>query len=952
MNNTIIKRACVMATVFTAMTQASAIAPLSGPVRMTQPDGTPLTVTITGNEHRAVYRSLDGYLLLPASDGTLCYAVFDGNGEPIASEVAASDEEQRNTDASALLRSIDREEVLSRYTERLRQADLSRSTGASMRMPRRRNKITDYPASGKQKVLVILAQFADIKFYRPDPFSDISRMLNEKGYSENGSTGSVRDYFIDNSCGKYEPEMVVYGPVTLPQNMEYYGAPSSTGNDSRPEQMVSDACKLLDREINFNDYDLDDDGYIDNVYLFYPGYSQADGANPNTIWPHASYAWSKTHSEFDGVRLDHYACSNELDMLSNQLVNIGTFCHEFTHVLGLPDFYSTDYSHALHPDSWSLMANGGRNNDGRTPPYMSAYERYSLGWLEPEELTAGEEEVILPPISENKAYIVRSLANHNEFYMFENRQLHGWDKYAPGEGLLVWHIDYDEATWRSNTVNNVSDHQRVDLVEADGIASSNSRSGDSFPGTADIREFTSSSRPAFVTWNGASYHIGLYNIDVDDEGNVTFNVISDKESLPDVTGVNATDASPVGFTASWNKVAGATSYVIEVYTKTVAGTSVVKHHAAGYRSKIVGDTDSEVVTGLEPSTDYFCIVRAMGGGLIGNYSAETKVTTLDRDFRFEIPITDLPADVTKSAFTARWQPLEGAESYSVSVYELSFDDETIYHNDFSGDIVTPEGWSATPGCTINKFYGGEAQPALTMSGNLLIQSPGDNRDIQSVSFWCRGLSSGWDDVNEITISGYCGQGEWIELRKIWPVTTESSGEIITLSKKDLFTPVHSIRIGFNRPYGSGTLLIDDIDVKHMRSTATVLPAYDNVDAGKELSMHIDGLKPSTSYRYIVTASDGTMLSKPSRPVDIITADASAISSETTDCTTMAVSTEGRSLLLINRTCTDESVAVYTATGSMVGRVTVESCSSARFDLPNEGIYIISYSSGATKIAVR
>lgn len=80
----------------------------------------------------------------------------------------------------------------------------------------------------------------------------------------------------NNSSGQYQPEMVVYGPVTLPQNMAYYGAPSAAGaNDSHPAEMIRDACQLLDDEIDFREYDLDGDGYIDNVYLFYPGYSQA-----------------------------------------------------------------------------------------------------------------------------------------------------------------------------------------------------------------------------------------------------------------------------------------------------------------------------------------------------------------------------------------------------------------------------------------------------------------------------------------------------------------------------------------------------------------------------------------------------------------------------------------------------------------------------------------------------
>lgn len=251
-------------------------------------------------------------------------------------------------------------------------------------------------------------------------------------------------------------------------------------------------------DIDFSEYDNDGDGFVDSIFIFYAGYGENEGAPSWTIWPHSAelYSMYNLDLQFDGVRIDKYACSNELRGKSGQnLTGIGTFVHEYSHVLGLMDHYPTLLANReVSPGEWDVMDMGSYNNEGHTPPAYNSFERYTLGWLNPRRLT-GPENVVLNPILESNEAVCIQTDKEEEFFLFENRQNSGWDAYLPGHGMLVWHVDYDPELWELNHINNVSTHQNFDLVEADGIYGSGSRNGDPFPGTDNVRSFTSESNP-------------------------------------------------------------------------------------------------------------------------------------------------------------------------------------------------------------------------------------------------------------------------------------------------------------------------------------------------------------------------------------------------------------------------------------------------------------------------
>ena len=371
----------------------------------------------------------------------------------------------------------------------------------------KRAAMAAYPLNVAPRGLVILVNFADVAFETEK--AEMDSMLTGEDYNRNysytyrgrtynvNSKGSARQYFYDSSHGQYNPQFDVVGPVTISKNMAYYGKNNSYGDDSYPEKVIDEACKLADSEcgIDFSQYDNDKDGYVDFVFVIYAGYGEADGGDSNTIWPHSWYLQTAAgiNCKLDGKTVDLYACGNELDYYSKKHTGIGTFCHEFSHVLGLPDLYVTNNASHNTLNEWDIMDYGPYNNEGNTPPAYSAYERFFMGWLQP-RLIVNPENVELKDLQENnEALLISSTDQHNligndpnptTFYMLENRQQESWDEHLPGHGLMLTKIQYNYNRWYQNTVNNSSSKMGVDLVEANGKASNSGKATDLFPAGA------------------------------------------------------------------------------------------------------------------------------------------------------------------------------------------------------------------------------------------------------------------------------------------------------------------------------------------------------------------------------------------------------------------------------------------------------------------------------------
>lgn len=366
---------------------------------------------------------------------------------------------------------------------------------------------------GVRPIPVILVEFSDVKFKIADPTTRFDAMLNEQGYSRDGATGSVRDYYYDNSDGTFTPVFEVFGPVTLSKKMSHYGS-----RDDDAVLAVQEGCTLLDGEIDFSRYDSNGDGYVDMLLMYYAGYNEAEGASASTIWPHQ---WELTDAgiylKLDGKQIDSYFCTSELQGTSGaRMCAIGSTCHEFAHSLGLPDFYDTDYE--KHGEcgglyEFSNMCSGCYNNSSRTPPWFNAIERTFLGWMTDSdipELPSGSVEI--PPVHKSIAYQSQTDVE-GEFFVYECRDGSGWDAPLP-QGMLVYHADRSKAlllggvtpyehwyNWHDyNMINAYGNHPCFYIVPAADQSSlmyyAYNRSDFMFPGSKKVTTYEP------VDWNG------------------------------------------------------------------------------------------------------------------------------------------------------------------------------------------------------------------------------------------------------------------------------------------------------------------------------------------------------------------------------------------------------------------------------------------------------------------
>jgi M6 family metalloprotease-like protein len=539
---------------FSATISMQAVPAYPGALTQKQPDGSTLTYYLRGDEHFHAKYSTDGYMLRENNEGALCYVTKSDDGSVLLTSQFAHNVGERGAVEKSFLKNVTKIEFSSQYS------------GTVSKVARAPKRILDgtFPTKGNIRGLILLVEFSDNSFYKTHTQSLYKRIMNDSDYTDNGATGSARQYFIDQSMGQFVPDYDVVGPIKLTKPESYYGANASDGSvDANAPYMVQEACQYAHDSlgVDFSKYDNNGDGAVDFVYVIYAGYGEAYGAPSTTIWPHSSSIWSLGISlQLDGKYVGDYACSCELRGTSGSSIDgVGTFCHEFGHVLGLPDLYNTSTSDA-ELGSWDIMASGSYNNDTQTPPAYSAFERYSLGWMSYKDIDTPMRKMFLPELTKNNVAYRLTTKNENEYFILENRQRIGWDYYQGGKGLMITHVNYDASIWANNTVN-VGSKPHVDIVEADGTQGDYSASGDLFPGKNNVTSFTDYTTPNSLTWDGDTINKPLTNI-LNQNDTVYFDFKKDKLDIPAV--LDATEVTDSSFVANWNSVEGANSYRLEV----------------------------------------------------------------------------------------------------------------------------------------------------------------------------------------------------------------------------------------------------------------------------------------------------------------------------------------------------------------------------------------------------
>ena len=542
-------------------------------VRVAQPDGTVVTVKTVGDEFYHYKSTSDGIPVVRGEDGFYRYAELSATGLVVAGNVIARDSSMRSVSDKAYLTSLSEKKISQKLFSRrnLRKQQLQNNIT---------RRVTQATAGDDVHGLVLLVQFSDKKFSSVGTQQAFDEMMNKEGYDYMGAIGSARDYFISQSGGLFQPTFDVVGPITLDNTMAYYGANDYSGQDVRPDEMVIDACKKSESTVDFTIYDRDNDGFVDLVYVIYAGYGESsdiDGSLENAIWPHAWYIYqgAQKRVSVDGKYLDAYACSAVL--LGNSGTTrdgIGTFCHEYSHTLGLPDFYDTSgVTSNYGMGTWSLMDYGCYNgpdsdgdgySDGSVPVGYTAYEREFCGWITIEELTAPSSVTLENLADSKKAYKIVS-SDKDQYFTLENRQQTGWDRYMASAGLMIVKVDYDQSVWDYNTVNNESIRQRMTIMPADNKYSEYNEDGDLYPYNGNT-SFTDDSRPAAKTNTGLKLGKPVTNI-AQDNGVITFDFMGGTPAVLAPVADVATHVTATGFTANWSSVENAASYTLQVDRK-------------------------------------------------------------------------------------------------------------------------------------------------------------------------------------------------------------------------------------------------------------------------------------------------------------------------------------------------------------------------------------------------
>jgi len=544
--------------------------------RVTQPDGSIISVRLVGDEYLHYNVTTDGYSLVRRDDGAYVYAQLNEEGQLAPTTMLAHDASERSTEESKYLAGVGR--LIPKPTVQAEQMRSRNQVQRSRTLGQKRAALYDY---SKFRGLVLLVEYNDCPFRYDDYSAIMEEMINADDYTGNSRTnisgygirctGSIRDYYRDNSGGLFVPTFDVVGPVKVNRSQYYINSMRNA------TQLMIDACTAADSLVNFSDYDVDDDGMVDMIYFIFSGLgSYIQGNDSRLLWPHQYDISYERNARKDGVFLGRYACSTELFGTNewSVLEGIGTMCHEFSHVLGLPDFYDTGNQYddeCVTPEAWSIMAEGADLNYGRTPCGFSLFERYALGFATPQVINEEGTYSLEPLHRSNTGYRLNTPVR-KEFFMIENRQNSNskWDSALPGHGMLIFRVDStNNAAWSFlNSVNDNPDHPYYELLRAGGVKSS--AGSDPFPGTRGVTTINNETSPNLKTWSGKTADLGFRHIR-ERAGVITFEAY------------NVNILTAISF--------GSDSYKLSVGTQLQL-TAMPEPESASYELSFVSDNDS------------------------------------------------------------------------------------------------------------------------------------------------------------------------------------------------------------------------------------------------------------------------------------------------------------------------------------------------------------------------
>ena len=498
-----------------------------GLIDFKQPDGNIVKIRMKGSESLKWAETEDGYTLLYDKVGNLVYAELDNKGDLVPSDFVATDIATRPADVIKRLQATSKRLTYS-------ASQLSMATQLRQVRAAQIETATKVSATGDIKMLVILVEFSDHYFQKSK--EDFNKLINQLNYTDGGRYGSVRDYFRECSFGQLDLVTDIVGIYRLSNTRAYYGANKSDGNDSRPVDVARDAIKAVNNDINFKDYDANNDGHVDGIHIIYAGPGEEAGGGSDCVWAH-SLTVPDGFTEADGVLISRYSCSPEIrGSGGNNITHIGVICHEIGHVLGTKDFYDTDYgTDGEYPGTgdWDIMGTGSWNAEGACPAHFNPYSKiYDFGWATAKTVGISSSQKL--SAKDKNSFIRINTTTSGEYFLLEYRAQSGFDSKIPGHGLMIYRATDNLSKRLDNRINATHKQQFYPVVAnasyalpTSTVASYGTVNATSapFPGTYNVTQITDDTSPSMKCWNGTATKLPISSISENRwEEYVTFDV--------------------------------------------------------------------------------------------------------------------------------------------------------------------------------------------------------------------------------------------------------------------------------------------------------------------------------------------------------------------------------------------------------------------------------------------
>ena len=596
-----------------------------------QPDGSRVVLRVKGDEHFAWTEDADGYTVV-RHKGWYKYAKLNattGRLAPTQHVVGQADPRalglQKRILPDPAIRALSRKNVPSR---------VSGDGASSSSLPQGATAPT-----GTVKNLVVLIRFSDHVGRSLPSQADMDVLFNAVGGDPAlAPTGSIRDVYYENSYGQMVLDSDVQPWVTV-SNTEAYYANGNSG-DSTLWQALREALDILDASINFDDYDQDNDGYIDSIAFIHSGYGAEWGGTdaygaPNTdrIWSHR-WAIQPSWQSNEGVRVfDYHISPGVWGISGSEIGRIGVIAHETGHFFGLPDLYDTNSS-GSGIGSWGLMANSWDfNGTQRCPPHFSPWSKEFLGWTSPTTIAGPGQYTLNEATFNAEVYRVDQGFPSNEYLLIENRQNSGFDCTIPQGGLVIWHIDDNagynsegypgQAGWPEN-----GNHYRVAVLQADGqyhLERGNNRgdAGDAHHGLGvDAIGPGPGGHPNTDAYQGGTIiQTGHTISNISASGPTMSFCLNGCSGLAAPSGLSASAAGQSNINLGWNdNSSGENGFRVE---RSTDGSSFTLIATTGANVTAYGDS------GLSPGNTYFYRVLAFDLEGDSGYSNVAQATTDD-----------------------------------------------------------------------------------------------------------------------------------------------------------------------------------------------------------------------------------------------------------------------------------------------------------------------------------